>query len=569
MIREYLGFDLSEYRDGNMAKGVVYGSLGACVDALPWFMVALGLPYVLGGGNGFASAVALAVSVVGFVLGVFLKTQALNANFDATYAVVSNARLRLANHLARLPLGRVLSQRDGAWAELVTAQFTMYQDIVTNIWGCVVAGTAFPLLLWLLLLWLNWACALVMLAAMPLAMLSVPLAYRLLDRASEKVASSRQMAAVNALEIVTGARDLRFFDPRGQRVAAARRAFELLRDESLKSEVAPAPALLIFSLVVFLGASLAIGVASLRFIGGGAGAVAYFVEILVVLRLAMGINDIGIYLAAMRFVGSILNRIRRVFDEPVMPQAVRGQIPRDGSVDMQNVSFGYGDAEVIHNVSFRIESGSMAALVGPSGSGKSTLASLVARLWDVEQGAVRIGGVDVRDIDEPTLHKTVSMVLQDVFLFPMSVADNIRLGKPEAPMDKVIEAAEAACIHERVMQLPEGYDAVLETGDVVLSGGERQRVAIARAILQDAPVLILDEATSSLDLENEAAVQRALSNLCRGKTVIVIAHRLWTVHDADKIFVLEKGKIVEHGSHADLLSAEGLYAGLWGLQQGI
>lgn len=303
--------------------------------------------------------------------------------------------------------------------------------------------------------------------------------------------------------------------------------------------------------------------------GGGAGAVAYFVEILVVLRLAMGINDIGIYLAAMRFVGSILNRIRRVFDEPVMPQAVRGQIPRDGSVDMQNVSFGYGDAEVIHNVSFRIESGSMAALVGPSGSGKSTLASLVARLWDVEQGAVRIGGVDVRDIDEPTLHKTVSMVLQDVFLFPMSVADNIRLGKPEAPMDKVIEAAEAACIHERVMQLPEGYDTVLETGDVVLSGGERQRVAIARAILQDAPVLILDEATSSLDLENEAAVQRALSNLCRGKTVIVIAHRLWTVHDADKIFVLEKGKIVEHGSHADLLSAEGLYAGLWGLQQGI
>ena len=208
----------------------------------------------------------------------------------------------------------------------------------------------------------------------------------------------------------------------------------------------------------------------------------------------------------------------------------------------------------------------MVALVGPSGSGKSTLAALIARLWDVKEGVVRIGNVDVRDIDEPTLHRTVSMVLQDVFLFPMSVADNIRLGRADAPMESVMAAAKAACIHERIMLLPQGYDTLLEGGDVALSGGERQRIAIARAILKDAPVLILDEATSSLDLENEAAVQQALANLCRGKTTIVIAHRLWTVHDADEIFVLDKGEIREHGAHVELLMADGLYAKSWKAQ---
>ena len=205
----------------------------------------------------------------------------------------------------------------------------------------------------------------------------------------------------------------------------------------------------------------------------------------------------------------------------------------------------------------------MIALVVPPGSGKSTLASLVARLWDVNQGAIRIGGVDIRDIDEETFQRTVSMVLQDVVLFPMTIADNIRLGKDKAPIEEVIKAAKAACIHERITQLPKGYDTVLESGEVVLSGGERQRIAIARAILKYAPILILDEATASLDLENETAVQQAFANLCRGKTTLVIAHRLWTIQDADIIFVMDKGRIIEQGSHTKLINYNELYAKLW------
>ena len=567
MIRAYLGFDLTEYRDPKMMKGILYGSLGACADALPWFLVAFGLPYVLEGGSGFwAGVVALGLGLVGFLLGLVFKMRALNANFESTFAMVSHARLRLANHLLKLPLGRVLSQRDGAWAELMTSHFSIYQEIVTTFWGCVVAGTAFPVLLWLLLAWLNWASALVLLLSLPVAMLSVPLAYRVLDRAAEKIASVRQTAAVNALEAVTGARDLRFFDPQGQRTRATLDSFKELQDESMRVEVAPAPALLMFSFVIYSGATLAIGVASLQFVMQGETPVIFFMTILVALRLAAAVNEFGPYLAVMRFAGTIINRIRKVFGEPTMPLVAQGKNPQDGAIEVCNVSFGYADENVVHNLSLKAESGAMIAFVGPSGSGKSTLAALIARLWDVRTGVVRIGGVDVRDMDEETLHNTVSMVLQDVVLFPMTVADNIRLGRSGALLEEVVEAAKAACIHERILELPKGYETMLESDGLMLSGGERQRMAIARAILKDVPVLILDEATSSLDLENETSVQQAFSNLCRSKTSVVIAHRLWTVQDADEIFVLDKGRVVAHGSHSQLLASGGLYANLWKAQ---
>ena len=440
---------------------------------------------------------------------------------------------------------------------------------MTQVWGTVISGTMFPVLLWLLLVFLNWAAALIVLALLPVAMLTVPLAYKLMDKASEKIAGSRQHAAVNVLEVVSGSRDLLFFDPLRQRERKTVSSLADYRDESMRTEIAPAPAVSLFSLIVHAGTALGICAVTFQFSGTSPDAMApvdYFLCLVLTMRLGTACSEFGLFLTEMRFAAGIINRLRNVLDEPVMPWLHEGEKPDSWEVRLQNVCFSYGREEVLHSVSLTAPAGTMTALVGPSGSGKSTLASLVARLWDVDQGVIRIGGKDIRDIDEQTFNRSVSMVLQDVTLFPMSIADNIRLGRKDASLDEVMNAARAACIHERILQLSKGYDTLLESNEVVLSGGERQRIAIARAILKDAPILILDEATSSLDLENEHAVQQALGNLCRNRTTIVIAHRLWTIQDAGHICVLDKGTVAEQGTHDELMARHGLYRRLWDSQ---
>ena len=213
-------------------------------------------------------------------------------------------------------------------------------------------------------------------------------------------------------------------------------------------------------------------------------------------------------------------------------------------------------------VDLEVDRGEFVAVVGPSGSGKSTLAALLARFRDVDSGSISIGGVDIREIDESVLRATVGTVLQDLQLLGISVADNIRLGRPQTPMERVVEAARAAAIHDEIMALPRGYDSVIGQ-DARLSGGQAQRVCIARSILADAPILILDEATSATDPESETRIQEALDRLAAGRSVIVIAHRLHTIAGADQIVVLDRGRVVERGGHAELMAAGGLYRSLW------
>jgi ATP-binding cassette subfamily B protein len=233
----------------------------------------------------------------------------------------------------------------------------------------------------------------------------------------------------------------------------------------------------------------------------------------------------------------------------------------------ENVSFRYGKNPVLENVSLSLSPGSLTALVGPSGSGKSTLLKLMARFYDPQEGRVQFGGVDATEIDPEKLLTTISMVFQDVCLFQDTIGNNIRYGRQDASQAEIEGAAKAACCHDFITALPSGYDTPVGEGGSTLSGGEKQRVSIARAILKNAPVILLDEATASLDPENEAEVQRAIGALIKARTVVMIAHRLKTVVHADRIIVLDKGKIVEEGKHNDLLAGDGLYAKLWRLQQ--
>ncbi len=256
-------------------------------------------------------------------------------------------------------------------------------------------------------------------------------------------------------------------------------------------------------------------------------------------------------------------RIVALLDAPVLTEGTSPRVPSDARVEFDNVTFTYDDrTDVLKNVSLTLEPGTVTALVGPSGSGKSTLAKLLPRFWDPKRGQIRLGGVPIHELPSTELYKHVGFVFQDVQLLRASVRDNIALSRPDASLDDIEGAAKAAQIHDRILELPNGYDAIVGE-EARFSGGEAQRVSIARALLADAPVLVLDEATAFADPESEAAIQDALATLISGRTLLVIAHRLHTITGVDQICVLQRGEIVEQGTHADLLNSNGLYARLW------
>jgi ATP-binding cassette subfamily B protein len=257
--------------------------------------------------------------------------------------------------------------------------------------------------------------------------------------------------------------------------------------------------------------------------------------------------------------------------ETPLPETEQGRMPESFDICFDHVSFSYGkeegDPEVLQDVSFTARQNTITALVGPSGSGKTTIAQLIPRFWDIGNGAITIGGVDIREMPTDTLMDTVSFVFQDAFLFSDSVYNNIMMGKPSSTKEEVYAAAEAAQCREFIEQLPQGFDTKIGEGGVYLSGGEEQRVCVARALLKNAPILVLDEATAYADPENECLMQQALSCLMKNKTVIIIAHRLSTIKDAGNIMVIQNGRITESGVHGELLEARGLYAKMWEAHQ--
>ena len=255
-----------------------------------------------------------------------------------------------------------------------------------------------------------------------------------------------------------------------------------------------------------------------------------------------------------------MDRINKVFETPVMDIDGKAIAPNSCRIKGENVTFRYENKKVIDDVSFEIPEGTTTAIVGPSGGGKTTLTSLMARFWDTDSGRITLGGTDVREYTLDSLLANFSMVFQNVYLFNDTIANNIKFGRPEATMEEVEDAARKACCHDFINALPQGYDTVIGEGGATISGGEKQRISIARALLKDAPVIILDEATANVDPENEALLQEAIRELTQGKTIIMIAHRLKTVQSANQILVLDQGKVIQRGTHGELMQAGGLYA---------
>ena len=319
------------------------------------------------------------------------------------------------------------------------------------------------------------------------------------------------------------------------------------------------------SMILQAGIGITIFVGTLLLLDGQIELLPLLMFFLIVIKIYGPILAILSQLTTLLNLNVVTERMRTLLTTPVM--SGKQQTSKRYDIELSHVSFAYNEEEVIHDVSCKISQGNVTALVGPSGSGKSTISKLIARFWDIQKGTITVGNKDIKTINPESLMQEMSFVFQDVTLFNDTIFNNIQMGNPNATKEQVFAAAKAAYCDEFVRNMPDGYNTILGENGSTLSGGERQRISIARALLKDSPIILLDEATASLDPENEVFVQKAIAKLVENKTVIIIAHRLRTVVDADQILVLDNGKLIEYGTHNELMRKNGLYHKLYHIQQ--
>ncbi len=508
--------------------------------------------------------VALALVVFAFVFRVI----SFRVSHLSAFRLEVILRSELSDHLAKVPLGYVVSTGSGALKKILLDDVRALHAFVADSTPLFAKSFATPLVCLVAMFVIDWRMALVSLAVFPLAFIGMWLAFRDYEVARRTVDEANEHISAVIIEYVQGMHVVRTFDDGSGSLRrytdALHRSTEVVREWTAKSRLGGHIAR---TLLVALPTTVVVLAAGIVFYEAGTLDLPRLLMFLVLApTVAESIIPIVWLQQFILIANAAVKRIGVLRAVPALPEKAEGLTPRDASVQLDGVTFTYPEREdnALDGVSITIPAGSVTALVGPSGAGKSTVAQLIVRFWDVDEGAVRIGGVDVRDLTADTLMCHVSFVFQSPFLLNDTVAANIRLGRPEATDDEVIAAATAAQAHEFIMRdLPDGYESMVGERGVSLSGGERQRITIARAILQDNPIVVLDEATAFADPDNEAKIHAALAQLAQGKTLIIVAHRLSTVQDADQIVVLDGGRVCETGTHADLVNRDGRYRQLW------
>jgi ATP-binding cassette subfamily B protein len=486
---------------------------------------------------------------------------AKSLGYRTAHEIMRDLQHELGRHLLTLPLGWFVGDRSGRTARTVALSTPSAAGIISHVWPELVQSIATPLTVVVGVFLIDWRMGLAFVVALPAAMLvlrwSAPVVrdtQAIMDEASS-AAASRAIEYAQAQPVLraTG-RAHEGFAPMERALDEQRHAFRTALTRHTMPQIA-------YIGVVQLGFTAVLVTGVLLTLGGDLSVAEGIALLVLAARFVEPLAQIGNLFGTIRVAEVAIDRIAAVLDTAALPEPVQPKTSTGGAVEFDNVTFGYDGKPVLSGLRLRIPAGTMTALVGPSGAGKTTVLRLISRFWDVDEGAVRVGGVDVRDLTTDSLMSQLAIVFQDTYLFDGTLAENLRLAAPDATDDDLAEAAAASRLDEVIDRMPAGWQTRVGEGGLALSGGERQRVAVARALLKDAPIVLLDEATAALDPENEAAVAAGLNALTSsGRTVIVIAHRLSTVRQADQIVVIEAGRTTDIGRHEELIARQGTYA---------
>ena len=559
ILRKFFDFcDERERREFYVS--IVLGVAAALFTALKIQAIGVMLQAILAGSvTAKAILTSLAIMLVSVVGSSLLKYKATALQTDGGYCTTANKRVQIAEHLRYLPMGYFNENSLGAISSVTTNTMDNLSGVSTRVVMLVTEGLFSTVVMTLAVFLFDWRVGLLIVAGLVI--------YYFVNHAlqlkSEKTTSRKLAGDVavveRVLEYIKGIAEVKSYSMTGKYNRRLEAAIDENVDANIDMELKLLPLMWAQNAVAKL---IDVGVVVLSLALYTCGRMELFSCVMLAIcsfLLTEGLEQAGTQSSLLRVVDTCVNQAEDILNLPAMDISGAELVPERHDIHAEDLRFSYDRKPVINGITLDIPERTTTAIVGPSGGGKTTLCHLLARFWDVDGGRVTLGGRDVREYDMDSLMRNFSFVFQNVYLFHDTVANNIRFGQPDAPMEKVVAAAKKARCHDFIMKLPQGYETVIGEAGGSLSGGERQRLSIARAMMKDAPIIILDEATANVDPENEKELMEAISELTREKTVIMIAHRLKTVRHADQILVVDKGQIAQRGTHEELLRQDGIY----------
>lgn len=558
-LKRFFAFCREENRK-KLYQSIALGVVKAIFEAMKIPAIALMMSGVLDGEvtlkHILGSFGIMLVSVGGNAI---ISYKSVMLQCEAGYGTCADKRIEIAEHLKYLPMGYFNQNSLGYITSVATNTMEALADVATRVVMLVTQGILTTAFVVLMICFFDVRIGLVSIAGIVLYFI----ANTFLQKRGQVMApikdSSDSRLVAKILEYLHGISEVRAYNLTGEKSEELNAA---IRDNSkvcTDMEFKFIPLMFLQNIIIKLLGTLIAFLSVCFYLNGTMELLNAVVMVIASFILFSALDTAGNYSALLRTVDHAVTKAQNILDLPEMDIDGRDIVPEHFDITLENVDFSYENRKIIDNVSLHIPERTTTAIVGPSGGGKTTLCHLISRFWDVDGGRILFGGKDVREYSMDSLMRNFSFVFQNVYLFSDTIANNIRFGQPESPMEKVVEAAKKACCHDFIMSLPDGYETVIGEGGASLSGGEKQRISIARAIMKDAPVIILDEATANVDPENERELVTAIGELTREKTILMIAHRLKTVRNADNIIVVDKGRIAQQGTHEQLMKTDGIY----------